>query len=57
MTVHDRREDTFEARTLPAGTILHLNGLPVRLTEPVAALSSAANWLLILKQGQTLPMN
>lgn len=57
MIVHDLREDVIEARTLPAGTILHLNGLPVQITEAVGAMSSAANWILILKANQTGPMN
>lgn len=57
MIVHDLREDVIEARTLPAGTILHLNGLPVQITEAVGAMSSAANWILILKANRTGPMN
>lgn len=57
MTVHDPSEDVIEARTLPARTVVHLNGLPVRITEAVGAMSSVANWLLILKANQTGPMN
>lgn len=36
--------EDMERRTIPGGTILHLNGMPVRVCRQFIAESSPANW-------------
>lgn len=43
--------DVFEARVLPAGTIVHMNGVPLRLEVPATASTHPNNWPFALAVG------
>lgn len=39
-------EDNMERRTIEAGTILHMQGIPILVTEPFVAETHKNNWPL-----------
>jgi hypothetical protein len=44
-------------RTLPTGAVVYLNGLPVRVAEPVDVMTTPENWALIDTEPELKRMN
>lgn len=45
----------MKTKTLPAGTIVHINGLPVELTQDTQAQTAEGNWEMIDNPPPSVP--